>query len=329
MNLHYKKLTEDDYDKMIALWNRNMGILFPMDDKLFSGNLKMDKDFDEEYVLGAYEEEKLIGFIIYKRHVNNLGMMPPDKKGGNINSIVVDFEYRNMGIGSTMLKMCEEELKSEGVDNIELGRDTFHFFPGVPKEYVKSLEFFKKRGYDEEFISYDVACDVSNINLDEIRVKKGLKLNTDERFVFQELSGEYKQSLMDFLKRTFPGRWYGDTTLFFKNGMEYRDIIVVIDKKENKVVGFGHVYDKHSKLIGPPAYWRGLLGENFGGLGPIGVDTEYRKMGLGLTLLYKCMEIQKEREVHGMCIDWTDLLDFYGIFNFMPWKTYVHMNKKF
>lgn len=328
MDLYYRRLNINEYNKIIELWNRNIGILFPMDEKLFLGNLEMDKSLDQEYIIGAFDEGKLAAFIIYKKHIADLGVIPAKKENGNINSIIVDFQYRNIGIGSKLLEICTKELKNQGVKSLEIGRDTFHFFPGLPTEYIKSVEFFKNRGFKEEYKSYDLVCDIRDINLDEIRMLRGLKINNDDRFSFEELTEKYKNSLMEFLKKTFPGRWLADMKIFLGYHMKYKDIIITIDKKENSVVGFSHIFDKNSKVLGPGVYWRGLLGDNYGGLGPIGIDTEYRKLGLGLTLLYRCIEIQKKRGVGKMCIDWTDLFNFYGLFNFMPWKSYIHMNKK-
>lgn len=328
MELCYRKIAEEEYFKIIELWNRNMGILFPMDEKLFYGNLEMDKNYNQQCVLGAFADAELAAFIIYKKHTSNIGLTPPAKNMVNINSIAVDFKYRNKGIGSKLLSLCEAEVKNEGANSIVIGRDTFHFFPGAPTEYIQSIEFLKRRGFEEENINSDMVCDLKNIDLEEIIIKKNLVINIDGRFEFTELTEKYKESLMEFFKKTFPGRWYGDMDLFFKYGMEYKDIIIVLDREKDKVVGFSHVFDNTSKAIGPGIYWRELLGDNYGGLGPIGVDADYRKLGLGLTLLYRCLEIQKKRGVSKMCIDWTDLLDFYGIFNFMPWKSYLHMTKK-
>lgn len=328
MELCYRKITEDEYYKVIELWNRNLGILFPMDERLFYGNLEMDKNYNHEYLLGAFNEAELAAFIIYKKPISDLGLIAPAKNKGNINSIVVDYKYRRQGIGIKLLNLCETELKNEGVSLLSIGRDTFHFFPGAPTEYIQSVNFFKRRGFEEENIESDLVCDIRNLNLKEIALKRGLMINRDERFEICELTEKYLSSLMEFFKKTFPGRWYGDMSLYLKHGMEYRDLILVVDKKEDKVIGFSHIFDKYSKVLGPGIYWRELLGDNFGGLGPIGIDEDYRKLGLGITLLYKCIEIQKKRGVSKMCIDWTDLLDFYGIFNFMPWKNYVLMNKK-
>ena len=114
---------------------------------------------------------------------------------------------------------------------------------------------------------------------------------------------------------------------FFQIGMENRDIVVL--KQGDNIIGFAHIYDNKSKFIGPPIYWKNILGDNYGGLGPIGVDKDYRECGLGLLTLYRSLEILKSRSVKKMVIDWTDkdIIHFYGKFNFMPWKKYTKATK--
>ncbi|MCP2241181.1 GNAT family N-acetyltransferase [Thermoanaerobacterium thermosaccharolyticum] len=326
MSIEYRLISVNEYKKIIKLWNINIGCLFPIDDMLFYGNLKMDTNFNPNYVVGAYSDNDLIGFIIFKEYNIDGIARPSNEKVGNINSLIVDYKYRNKGIGSTLLRICEEKLRESGVKKIELGRDTFHFFPGVPIECQNLINLVKHIGYREESISWDLICDLKNTDIDEAINQKKIVLNNN--FVIEALTEDYRESLMKFMKEEFPGRWYNDMKIFFGDGMEYRDIIIVKDNDEGKVIGFSHIYDKYSKVIGPSIYWRGLMGENFGGLGPIGISKKFRNKGLGINLFYRCVKTLQNRGVEKMCIDWTDLLNFYGILNFIPWKTYIHMNKK-
>lgn len=324
MVIEYKEIEKIDWNKVIDLWNENIGSLFPMDNELFYGNLQMGINMDAEYLLGAYEEEKLVGFIIYKE--KNTQAATSSDKIGNINSIIVDYRYRNVGIGTKLLNEALKKLEEAKVSKIHVGRDTFHFFPGVPLEALKAMEFFKNRGFEEEDTTWDLISNIEHLNIEEAIKAKGLKLNHEDRYVIEELTKEYEEKTFDFLNETFPGRWHDDLKIIVSYGMELRDIVIIIDKEKDKVIGFSHIYDKKSKYVGPSVYWRKVLGDNFGGLGPIGVSKEYRKLGLGLTLLCKSVEIEKARGVKNMCIDWTGLFDFYGTLNFIPWKGYMHMS---
>lgn len=328
MEVQYRVINKNEMFKIIDLWNKNIECLFPMDEKLFFGNLNMDENLKDENFIGAFCGEKLIGFIIFKQQLAKSGLLDADKTRGNINSLIVDFEWRNIGIGAKLLSICEQSLKDLGVKHIAIGSDTFHFFPGLPVEFKSGSQFLKARGYEDKFMSWDMVCDISKVDLNAAVQAHNLRLNAEGRYVTEELKEEDKKKLMDFFEKTFPGRWLQDTRRFFMSGMQCRDMVIVKDMINNTVIGFSHIYDSKSDVIGPGIYWRKLLGESFGGLGPIGIDKDYRKKDLGLTLLYRSLCILKERGVKKMCIDWTDLFDFYGIFNFMPWKGYMHMVKE-
>lgn len=55
--------------------------------------------------------------------------------------LVVDKEYRNKGIGSKLLKQCEEHIKSCGYDKITVGAGYDYLMPGVPtsKKFTDSV----------------------------------------------------------------------------------------------------------------------------------------------------------------------------------------------
>lgn len=55
--------------------------------------------------------------------------------------LIVDKEYRNKGIGSKLLKQCEEHIKSCGYDKITVGAGYDYLMPGVPtsRKYTDSI----------------------------------------------------------------------------------------------------------------------------------------------------------------------------------------------
>jgi predicted N-acetyltransferase YhbS len=98
---------------------------------------------------------------------------------------------------------------------------------------------------------------------------------------------------------------------------------MVIAMEDGEVIGFCHTADSRSQRLISSTYWHPLLGENFGGLGPIGVAKAQRKRGLGLALCAAAVENIRQRGATAMGIDWTTLVDFYGQLGFDVWKTYV------
>ncbi|PRR79589.1 putative acetyltransferase [Clostridium liquoris] len=329
MEICYRFIRKKESDSIIKLWNDNIGCLFPMDEELFYQNIENDRNLLKKDIFGVFINSELAGFIIFKQQLEYRGLMEAEKIAGNINSLIVDFKYRNNGIGGSLLYKCENILQARGVKHIEVGRDTFHFFPGMPLELKDGYEFFKKRGYIDSHISTDLICNISNVDFCKLRSIKKLRINEEEGYIIEPYQEEDKEKLIQFFKKTFPGRWLGEVEFALDNGINGEDMIILKDIKKDIVIGFSRIYHKNSKIIGPPIYWRKLLGVNFGGLGPIGIDSQYRKKDLGLTLLFRSLEILKSKGIENMCIDWTDLYKFYGTFNFIPWKSYMHMGKDF
>lgn len=321
--MKFEEMSLKDKEKILKLWNDNIGTVYPLDSKLFVQNFGSDKQ--NKKILGAFDGEKLAGFIIYKQWTSQSGTLKADKSIGYVNSIIVDVNYRNTGVGSELLDYAEKELIGEGVKLIHAGRDTNHFFPGIPYECVKARRFFVKKGYSLAETFYDLICNISKVDFEKL---PNMKINNDKKYKIEILKNEDRENLFEFFQKCFYGRWYQEMMDFFEIGMEDRDIVVL--KDENRIIGFAHIYDNKSKFIGPPIYWRKLLCSNYGGLGPIGIDADYRKRGLGLLILYKALEILKNRKVENMVIDWTDkdIQDFYGMFNFMPWKQYISAEKR-
>ncbi|MDF2881646.1 MAG: acetyltransferase [Clostridiaceae bacterium] len=321
--MKFSEMNLKDNEKIIKLWNDNIGAVYPLEDRLFLQNYGIDKQ--NKKILGAFDEKNLAGFVIYKQWGSPSGLLNPNPAIGYINSIIVDMKYRNSGIGTALLDSAEKDLNEKGVKLIHAGSDTNHFFPGIPSECINGEKFFSKRGYEIEETFYDLICDISKVELERL---PNIRLNQESRYKTEILDKNDRNKLFTFFKKNFSGRWYQEIMDFFEIGMEDRDVVVL--KNEDKIIGFAHIYDNKSNFIGPSIYWKKLLCDNYGGLGPIGIDEDYRKLGLGLLILYKSLEILKQRNVNKMVIDWTDknILDFYGMFNFMPWKEYRKATKR-
>ena len=60
------------------------------------------------------------------------------------------------GIGSTRMRHAEEALQSAGIHEILLGKDPWHYFPGVP--LLNKESWFEERGYQAFGKEYDMLC---------------------------------------------------------------------------------------------------------------------------------------------------------------------------
>jgi ribosomal protein S18 acetylase RimI-like enzyme len=96
-----------------------------------------DKKTYEAYV---YVKDKvIIGFIsiiYYKSVFHKVGT-------ALINELVVVSDYRNMGIGKELIAFAIMRAKTKKMDEIEVG---------VMKENEGAIKFYKKNGFDEEYL---------------------------------------------------------------------------------------------------------------------------------------------------------------------------------
>lgn len=319
MDIVYKTIGKEEMENVLTLWNENIGVMFPLDKRLLKQNA-----FNKYYknvIYGAYFQNKLIGMICYKKTKDRLSI-------GYISFLIVDVAFQRNGIGSKLVAKAEESLQENRVRLIHLGSDPYHFFPGIPLNFKSARTFFQRHGYIEETQSFDLKCDLSKLNLQRMITVKSLEIVQEDRYSIEFFQKEDFISLKRFFEKNFPGRWYEETVELIEQTGQYKDLIILKDNELKTIIGFCRIYTKESGIIGPSVYWRKLLGDSYGGLGPIGIDADYRKKGLGLTFLYHSLEILQKRNVKNTCIDWTVLIDFYGTFNFLPWMTYIHTNKK-
>ena len=67
-------------------------------------------------IIGIYKDNLLVGFC----QIDYINDIFEDKRRAYINSFCIDKNYRNMGLGDTLLKGCISILKNEGIDFINM-----------------------------------------------------------------------------------------------------------------------------------------------------------------------------------------------------------------
>src|SRR5690606_18984202 len=101
------------------------------------------------------DEDEVIGFVIVKFLKEETEVKMRDDIGW-IQAILVDSQYRNKGIGSELLKHAEAIIKQRGLKTIFLGRDMYHYLPGIPQEDQHTISWFEKRGYQHDQSNVDM-----------------------------------------------------------------------------------------------------------------------------------------------------------------------------
>ena len=107
--MEYRPLRMEDYHKVYALWmsSKNMGFN-DLDDS--REGIEKFLDRNPETSFAAFDGDTLSGVILGGH----------DGRRGYIYHLAVREEYRRQGVGKTLVKLCLDAMKSEGINKAAL-----------------------------------------------------------------------------------------------------------------------------------------------------------------------------------------------------------------
>jgi acetyltransferase, GNAT family len=304
-----------NYKTMCDLWNNTYGYIYPISQELFERNTS---NIYEKASFIVYNEEEIVAFIISKIWIDKF-FIPTYLESGWISLFFVAPKYRCQGIGSKLLEFAENELRKCGKTSIFLGKDYLNFFPGLPVDLKNSEDWFKKRGYERPYDTFDLIKQIKGLNCKKLPLK-----NQDIQFRIANI--EDKEKLLSFMKKNWPGRWLKETIDYFENGGTGSEYVIGVDN--NNVCAFAKIGYPNTdiNLISYSLTWRNRF-DALGGIGPLGVDSSYRHRNLGYDIVAFANNILVDANATDIIIDWTGLLDFYRHMGFEVFKSYYYMSK--
>ena len=325
MAIEYSHPTRDDIPAIIELWNAAFGPSFPLTQRLLRQTMEFDPFYEADGCFLARDEGKIVGWVLSKSMKNAGPEMGRFQGRGGIGAICVHPEWQRRGIGSELLNRAENFLRASN-SPLTLLYYPHHLLPGIPSQNAAAKAFFQKREYSGWRECVDLQRDLRDFQLPD-KVLRALEANPSVEI--RPAREDESISVIDFVAREFPGGWNYSTRAHFARGTKAGDLIIAIENNHGaqEVIGFCHTCDFNSNWLLPSAYWFPLLGEKFGGLGPVGLGQAQRKRGLGLALTAMAVMDLKRRGVQKMGIDWTNLIGFYQQLGFEVWKSYQQGEK--
>lgn len=321
MSIEYSHAARADVPQIVELWNTSFGPNFPLTEKLLLQTVEADPFYETAGTWLARDGEKVIGYVLSKTMKNAGPELGRFQGRGGIGALCVHPDFQKRGIGTELLNRAEEYLRENGSPVTTLYYP-HHILPGVPEECSAARVLLEKRGYTNWRECADLKRDLRDFQIPE-KVRRALEQNPNVEV--RPARDDESTRVIEFVEREFPGGWTYSTKNHFARGGAAHDIIVALENEE--VIGFCHTADFHSNWLMPNTYWFPLLGEKYGGLGPVGLGKAQRKRGLGLALTALAVENLKNRGVQTMAIDWTNLVAFYEQLGFEVWKKYWQAEK--
>lgn len=313
--MELRQLREFSTSEIAGFWNREIGDVFPMREALWEQNTFDDLNLIEEASVAFTEAGELAGLIVAKRfQEQSEAAMQWDI--GWIQCLLVSRKMRGLGLGERLLKHAEDILLLAGVQEIRLGRDPWHYFPGIPAEDTDTACWFERRGYRRESVETDLLRRIKGETLYELA-------NAPE--LYRVLGREDLPALTNFLKESFTGRWHYEALRYLETGAGGREFVGFFI--EGTLKGFCRINDSKSPLIAQNVYWSPLFEGELGGIGPLGIARNVRGHQYGLDLVKAAANELMRRGADSIVIDWTQLVPFYEKLGFNIWKQYITMAK--
>ena len=220
-----------------------------------------------------------------------------DVLNGYISLIHVKKECRKQGIATKMVEEAIEIFKKEGLNRVWLGCDYGCLYSGL---FIDNNEehhkFFLNRGFTFDHNTHNLLL---SKRIETPKSKIG-------EFEYCLLNEDLREEFIEFTKK-FSRRWS-----FENQNADCQDVVLML--KDNKIIAFARICMKDSKALtyGINNYKKyENQGKVLGALGPLGVDKELRKIGLGKEIVLYGIEELFKRGATNILVDWTSLIEFY------------------
>lgn len=297
------------------LWNMACGSDLAISPRFVAYNFRPCPGGDQRAAL-VLVAGRPVGFISTS-YINDRSLSP--QQTGWIDAIAVVPDEQRLGIGSALIEWAETWQKEQGTKSLTIGANPLTFVPGVPEE-LNTTSFFQRHGYgvtpNTVWKTWDVAADLS-------RYKPPRSVRPIEGIVRPAQKDDYN-ALLAFLQKEFPDHWRYEFERYLGEGGRISDYMVLWSERG---VDGACILTFEDSLHPIERYYPYRLPRPWGQLGAIGISADRRGRGYGAALLDAGLRRLHNNGVNGCVIDWTDILDFYAKFGFVPYRTYLILSK--
>ncbi len=291
MSFTVREYESEDERAVVELWNRCL-TRDEISLNTFRRKVILDPNFDSHGCVVAVAKKQIVGFLLSLRRrypYYDVGLEPGK---GWVTAFFVDEDWRRRAIASAMLKRAEQFLLREGVREVFVSDYTPNYFiPGVDLDaYPEGYQFLKARGYMKVQNVYGMGRSLVDFAV-PAETEPRLQQLKKAGFSVEIFRPRYTLSLMEFLRRNYPGDLFRVALDRLSENPECDEILVAV--KDGEVVGFSHFLDER--------------------FGPFGIAKEYLGRGLGPMLYYHTVEQMRKKGKRNLWLAWTTgrAKDFY------------------
>lgn len=259
MNRQFRQYIGGDELQLIPLWNQCL-VRDPINLNKFRLKILLDENFDPFGCIVAEYGKKIIGFALAIRRRYPYFGIGLETDNGWITVLFVHPEYRNKGIGAELLSRSEKFLTDSGIKNILVSPYTPNYIiPGIDIDsYEDAFNLFIKAGYKKNQKAYSMGRSLLDYQISEDARQRCKDLEKRDIRIFN-FESKYTVSLLEFLRRDYPGDLFRFVIETLKNQPECDNFFIAV--KDSEVIGFSRFDGEH---FGPLAITPGEAGKGIG-----------------------------------------------------------------
>jgi predicted N-acetyltransferase YhbS len=174
----------------------------------------------------------------------------------------------------------------------------------VPLNLPEAWSFFQAQGWTERERSFDLVRTLTGYTTpqgiyEHLRSTVTIRPTTlPDAPAILAFEGQHFLGWLPHYQRVLEHQGYAD--------------VVVAEEVSQGIVGTSFVMDPRAVWWQSDIRWLSLLGEQTGGIGPLGVAEHMQRQGIGLALAARVTETLCHRGLTNSYIGWTWLVDWYG-----------------
>ncbi|MCD7909859.1 MAG: GNAT family N-acetyltransferase [Clostridium sp.] len=308
--LKYSPLRWQDMSRAVELWN-SCPELDPTDHHKLAAVLFADENYCVENTLGAWDGDRLTGFILgMRRRYPYLDRGLEPEKAWILCQATAP-AYRRRGIGRQLLHCLENRWTAQGVTRIVLSAfSPYYFFPGLDASNQETRAFYESCGYICGAPAYWMERDLNHFSIPPaVAQLKRAKQNLG--YSYMPFSWEYSLPLLDFASEHFSTGWQHHIRQAIRSGRATQTLYLCL--YNGSIAGY---------------LQRGMDGDPYR-LGPFGVAPAHRNGGVGTVLVWEMWGSMVENGLNFVYFQSTDQPGrrFYERQGMTVKRTFYHCEK--
>ena len=278
--------TVADIDEVVALLNRaspedrfELGVI--------RGAVFGDPDYDPNFLLCVREGGKIVGAI--SAEIRRSRDEPPDAPVGHVKLLAVAPDHQRRGLGGVLLDGVERQFLAAGVTKSRIFADSPTYLrPGVDFRLTSFVCFLLRRGYSAPKNAVNMVVDLAAAKLDTAADETRLRESGIE---FRRLAASDAEGFQTYLGKEWGWSWQSEAI----QALQRDPVSCHLALRDGQFVGWScHNIDQP------------------GHFGPMAVNADVRRSGVGSVLLRRCLTDLRHEGWAEADIQWVGPITFYS-----------------